>query len=68
MEESRKDKLSAWNKDKNDKVATHHSYTKSSSSTEQSQVTIGHTVISFKKFEYMKEKDGISLPHLVRQV
>ena len=45
-----------------------NNYTKSSSTVETSSMTVGEYTLNFRIINYIKEKDGIRIPHIIKQV
>jgi hypothetical protein len=45
-----------------------YSYEKNMSNVEQSQITIDGTTLRFRMVSFVKEKEGIRMPHLLKQI
>ena len=49
-------------------VASGNTYTKQSQNVETSQITINGITLKQKLLQFVKERDGIRLPHLIKEV
>ena len=49
-------------------VASSNTYSKQTQNVETSQITINGTTLRQKLLQFVKERDGVRLPHLVKEV
>ena len=47
---------------------THHSYTKETRQVETRSIQLGKYRLMYKLIDQTKERDGVQLPHLIRQI
>lgn len=69
MEETRKSMLADIRKDmSSDLVPSANTYSVSQSNVEMSTLTINGITFRFRTIEFFKERDGIRIPHTIRQI
>ena len=68
MDNSKKQMLDELKKGKKDIAVSDHTFMKEVSEVEQRKFTVGGITLEFSVLNFMKERDGVRLPHLVKQI